>query len=133
MSLDKEKLKKTLEDKIKKIEPDLVKALESKTDGLYKVQETLDKIFAENIPSKNFNVDIYKQKLWETTANEWAKSLAKQLLIVLSKELSIIISDEMTQYIKSAQINIPAGQVVQVNTGTGTGATTTLSPDGTIN
>lgn len=132
MALVKEDLKSKLEKRIKDLEDKLYKSLNDKNKGIYNVQKQLDIILSKNIPTKNFNAEKYKQKLWESVSKEWSKALAKQILDTLSKELSIIISDEMTDYIKSATIITPPGQAVQVAPPTGTGATSANSPKANI-
>ncbi len=135
MALVKTKLKQDLKDKILGIEDILKTALEDKDKGIYKALENIDKVLSKNVPTKNFDVEAYKKKMWETMSKEWSISLSKQIIDTLSKELSTIISDLMTDYIKSATITIPAGQVVStVGSATAqTGATTAISPEATIN
>ena len=135
MALVKETLKKNISDKIKKTEKKLNDALNSKIDGIYAIQENLDKILSANIPSKNFNAEKYKKKLWETISKEWSNKLSKQIITVLAEDLSTIISDEIDKYIKSANIIIPSGIAV-TTAGTAaaqTGATVAPSSPAQIN
>jgi len=112
MPLIKETLKINLEKDIKQLEKKLFDALNDEKKGIYHVQEQLDKIISKNIPSKNFDANEYKKKMWKTVSEQWSKSLSEQLIDILSKELSDILATQITNYIKTS--------TVTTNTGTGT-------------
>ncbi len=132
MPLIETTLQKALETKIKALESKLTKALDSKSDGIYKIHENLDKIFSSNTPTGNYDADAYKKKVWETISKEWSEGLSKQFLSILAPELSKIMANEITKYIKTATIITPLGQGVQTVPTTGTGTTITPSGPATI-
>ncbi len=124
MPLIETTLQKALETKINGLESELTKALDSKTDGIYKIHENLDKILSANTPTGNYDAEAYKKKVWETISKEWSESLSKQLLSILAPELSKIMANEITKYIKGATLVILPGVVA--------GAVATIPPGSTI-
>jgi len=109
MPLVKELLKQQLQSDIKGIEKKLYDALNDEKKGIYNVQKQLDKILSKNIPTKNFDAEKYKKKIWKTVSEQWAKSLSEQVIEILSKELSDIIATQLTNYIKTGTVTTPSG------------------------
>jgi len=105
MSLTKEALKIQLEKDIKDIEKKLYEALNDEDKGIYKVQYELDKILSKNIPTKSFNAEKYKKKIWKLVSEQWSKSLSEQVIDILSKEFSDIFSKRISEYIDNNNNN----------------------------
>lgn len=129
MPLIKKSLEYKLNTRIKKLESKLYDSLKSKTTGIYRAQALVDAKVTDSAPSSGFDIAKYKNSLWETNSEEWGKVLAKNIIKLLSEDISKIIAEEITDYVKTATIITPPGQVVAVGTpsGPGTGSTTTPS------
>ena len=132
MPLIKFTLKEKLELRIKLLEPKLYEALNSKVTGLYKAQALIDLKLSDDPPTAGFNILTFKNKVWSRTSEEWAKVLAKEIIILLAEDISDIIADEITTYIKSATIIVPPGQAVTAPAPSGLGVTTSPSPPANI-
>jgi hypothetical protein len=99
-------LEQKLKSEFEKLEKKLFEALKDKADGIYHIQEQLDKVMSKNMPKGNFDAEAYKKKLWEVIAREWATALAKQHTKILAEDVSKILANEITTYIKTATVAV---------------------------
>lgn len=96
LTTEKTEFKTGLKSDIKKSEKKLKKLLEDKSKGIFNTLKEIEKFAVNNQPSgTDYDVQAYKEKLWENIAKQWSETLSEQIIEYMHKELVDSLSDRM--------------------------------------